>query len=63
MYRVTAEMPNGDISVTTHGTAMATFSRIVEVRQAGGKVTVEDIHSTQLSDNQLIAMMAKEMGD
>jgi hypothetical protein len=63
MYRVTVEMPNGDISVTTHGTAMAAFSRIVEVRQAGGRATVTDGNSNQLADNQLIALMAKEMGD
>jgi hypothetical protein len=39
MYRVTAQLPNGDVSVTRHHTAKAALTKIVELRQAGGKVT------------------------
>jgi hypothetical protein len=60
MYRVTAQLPNGNISVTRHFAAKSAFTKIVELRQAGGKVTVEDANAVTLSDNEPVKRMAKE---
>jgi hypothetical protein len=59
-YRVRAELPHGGFSVTSHETAAATLSKVVEIRMAGGTVSVEDGDSVELSDNRLVELMAKE---
>jgi hypothetical protein len=63
MYRVTAQLPTGDVSVTRYPTAKASLTKIVELRQAGIKVTVEDANAVTLSDNELVKRMAKEERD
>jgi hypothetical protein len=63
MYRVTAKLLNGEVSITCHPTAKATLTEIVALRQSGGKVTVDDANSVKLSDNELVKLMAKEERD
>jgi hypothetical protein len=63
MYRVTAQLLNGEVSITCHPTAKATLTEIVALRQSGGKVTVDDANSVKLSDNELVKLMAKEERD
>jgi hypothetical protein len=63
MFRVTVQLPNGEVSITSYPTGKATLKKIVEVRQSGGKVTIEDANSVTLSDNELVKLMAKEERD
>ena len=60
MYRIKVQRPDGGFSVTSHATAAAAFTKIIEVRQAGVKVSVEDQSSVPISDTRLIALVAQE---
>jgi hypothetical protein len=50
--------PDGGFSVTSHAAAAAAFTMIIEVGQAGVKVSVEDQYPVPISDTRLVALVA-----